>query len=247
MFGGGDEAEIPEPALPECEPWANMDQLNRERDVVGVYISGHPLDAFRFEMEYLTTKGGLEILDNMDKHRGRKMNFGGLVSKVEHRISKSGRPWGKFSLEDYQGFQDFTLFGEDYINLKDYLVEGWMVMMTGSPVRKRTWGDMVGDPGSEFKINRLDMLATSREKRLERVRININLNALTSDWVDGLELAIKGSLGKVGLTVDIFDGEHKLEMPSRGAKVDVTPAFLNELDALCVPGVAKYRFDLKKG
>jgi DNA polymerase-3 subunit alpha len=246
LFGGGDEAEIPEPLLPECEPWANMDQLNRERDVVGVYISGHPLDAFRFEMDYLTTKGGLEILDNMDKHRGRKMNFGGLVSKVEHRISKSGRPWGKFSLEDYHGFQDFTLFGEDYINLKDYLVEGWMVMMTGSPVRKRTWGDMVGDPGSEFKINRLDMLATSREKRLERVRINLNLNALTADWVDGLELAIKGSLGKVGLTVDIFDGEHKIEMPSRGAKVDVTPAFLNELDALCVPGVAKYRFDLKK-
>tara|TARA_B110000459_G_scaffold203229_1_gene258870 strand:- start:1644 stop:5999 length:4356 start_codon:yes stop_codon:yes gene_type:complete len=246
LFGGGDEAEIPEPPIPVCEPWANMDQLSRERDVVGIYISGHPLDVFRFEMDKLTTKGGLALLDNMDQHRGRKMNFGGLVSKVEHRISKSGRPWGKFSLEDYHGAQEFTLFGEDYINLKEYLVEGWMVMMTGSPVRKRTWGDMVGDPGSEFKINRLDMLATSREKRLERVRINLNLNALSGEWVDGLEMAIKGSPGKVGITVDVFDGEHKIEMPSRGAKVDVTPLFLSELDALCLPGVAKCHFDLKK-
>ncbi len=246
LFGGGDEAEIPEPVIPDAEPWADMDQLNRERDVVGIYISGHPLDLFRFEMNYLTTKGGLQILEEMDPHRGRKMNFGGLVSKVEHRISKAGKPWGKFTLEDYHSSQEFTLFGEDYINLKDYMVEEWMVMVAGSVQRRRVWKETVGDPGSEFRLSGISMLADTRKKRLERVRISLNLETLDASWIDRLELAIKGSPGTVGLTLDIFDGESKVEMPSRAAKIDVTSSFLSELDDLCAPGVAKYKFDLRK-
>ncbi|PCJ80522.1 MAG: DNA polymerase III subunit alpha [Bacteroidetes bacterium] len=246
LFGGGDEVEIPEPAIPVCEPWADMDRLNRERDVVGIYISGHPLDAFRFEMDYLTTKGGLELLENMDARRGMKCVFGGLVSKVEHRISKSGKPWGKFMLEDYHGAHEFTLFGEDYINMKEYMVEEWMILMTGTIVKKRSWGDSDIDPGSEFKINRLEMLSTARDKKLERVRINLNLHALDAAWIDKLEMAIINSKGKVGLTIDIYDGENKIVMPSRAAKVDVTNSFISDLDDLCVPGIAKYRFDLKK-
>ena len=246
LFGGGDEVEIPEPIIPESEPWANMDKLNRERDAIGIYISGHPLDLFRFEMDNLTTKGGLQILEDMDPHRGSIMNFGGLVSKVEHRISKNGKPWGKFTLEDFHGSHEFTLFGEDYINMKDYMVEEWMVMVMGSVQRRRVWKDTVGDPGSEFRLSEISMLADSKKKRLERVRISLNLTSLDSSWIDKLEHAIKESPGNVGLTLDVYDGESKVVMPSRAAKIDVTNSFLSELDEICAPGVAKYRFDLRK-
>ncbi|HIO58784.1 MAG TPA: DNA polymerase III subunit alpha [Flavobacteriales bacterium] len=246
LFGGGDEAEIPEPALPICEPWDDMDRLNRERDVVGIYISGHPLDAFRFEMDYLTTKGGLELLENMDSRRGKKCVFGGLVSSVEHRISKTGNPWGKFIMEDYHGSHEFTLFREDYINLKEYMVEDWMLLVSGNIVKKRSWGDPEIDPGSEFKITRIEMLSTAREKKLERVRINLNLNELDANWIDSLEMAMKKSKGKVGLTIDVFDGENKIIMPCRSGKVDVTNTFIADLENICKPGVANFRFDLKK-
>jgi len=174
------------------------------------------------------------------------MNFGGLVSKVEHRISKNGKPWGKFTLEDFHGSHEFTLFGEDYINMKDYMVEEWMVMVMGSVQRRRVWKDTVGDPGSEFRLSEISMLADSKKKRLERVRISLNLTSLDSSWIDKLEHAIKESPGNVGLTLDVYDGESKVVMPSRAAKIDVTNSFLSELDEICAPGVAKYRFDLRK-
>ena len=90
------------------------------------------------------------------------------------------------------------------------------------------------------------MLADSKKKRLERVRISLNLKSLDSSWIDKLEHAIKESPGNVGLTLDVYDGESKVVMPSRAAKIDVTKFFLSELDEMCSPGVAKYSFDLRK-
>jgi DNA polymerase-3 subunit alpha len=246
LFGGTDEVEIPEPMMQDCEPWTDMVRLNHEKDVVGIYISGHPLDLFRFELDNFTTKNGLALLEDMDKLRGKKLQFGGLVSKVEHRISRAGKPWGTFSLEDYFGAFEFKLFSDDYLSFKQYMVDEWMIIVSGVVQKKRSWGDSEVDPGSEFKVTKMEMLAESREKRLERVRINLNLNALDNGWIDKLEKVIKSSKGKVGLTIDIFDGKDKIVMPSRNTQVGVTNDFITQLNGLCTPGVAKYRFDIKK-
>ena len=81
LFGGEDGAmDIPEPPIPECEPWASMDLLNKEREIVGVYISGHPLDKFRLEVDHLCAKDGLARLDNMEREKGKMLTFGGLIT-----------------------------------------------------------------------------------------------------------------------------------------------------------------------
>jgi DNA polymerase-3 subunit alpha len=150
LFGGMEEMEMPEPTIPVCEPWDQMDLLSREREIIGVYISGHPLDKFRFEIRHLCSpKDGLEVLDDALKWRGRELRFAGRVVECQHRISKAGKPFGSVTVEDYRGSQRFMLFGEDYLKFKDYLVEGWFLFVKGS-VEQRRFRD---DPNDvEFKV-----------------------------------------------------------------------------------------------
>ena len=93
------------------------------------FISGHPLDKFKFEMTQIASHGGLNALEDIDNHTGKKFQFGGLVSNVEHRISKNGRPWGFFTLEDYDSSFEFRLFREDYMNFKNFMVDEWMICL----------------------------------------------------------------------------------------------------------------------
>ena len=126
------------PVIPECDPWTDMVRLNHEKEVVGIYIS-ETLDKFKFELDNFTTKNGLSILEYMDPLRGKKLKFGGLVTNVEHRISQQGRPWGMFTLEDYFGSHEFRLFSDDYLNFKNFMVDEWMVIVSGQVVKKRSW------------------------------------------------------------------------------------------------------------
>jgi DNA polymerase-3 subunit alpha len=242
LFGSDDGAmDIPEPAVPDCEPWPSMDLLNKERDIVGVYISGHPLDKFRLELEHVCAKGGLARLDNLEAERGKVLTFGGLIGNSDHRISKSGRPWGAFSLEDYHGVHEFRCFGEDYVKFKEFMVDGWMVLVT---VRVQEQG--FGREGFEAKLQAIELLADAREKRIGRLRLQVQLSALDDDWVKRFTSSVASHPGPVGVTLEVYDDDAKLEMPSRTSKVALDDAFVQELEALCVPGKAHYRLELKR-
>ena len=242
LFGGDDGAmDIPEPPIPECETWASMDLLNKERDIVGVYISGHPLDKFRLELDHLCAKGGLSRLDNLEQEKGKMLTFGGLISSCEHRISKSGRPWGFFAIEDYKGTHEFRCFGEDYVKFKEFMVEGWMVMVT-TQVKEQGFGR----EGLEAKLQSIELLSEAREKRIGRLRIQIQLSALNDGWVDRFTTSVANHPGQVGVTLEIYDDEAKLDMPSRTSKVQLDDQFVSDLEELCIPGKAQYRLDLKR-
>ena len=242
LFGGDDGAmDIPEPPVPECEEWPSMDLLNKERDIVGVYISGHPLDKFRFELEHLCAKGGLTRLDNLAQEKGKKLTFGGLILACEHRISKAGRPWGFFSIEDFKGVYEFRCFGEDYVKFKEFMVEGWMVMVTAQ-VKEQGYGR----EDLEAKIQSIELLSEAREKRISRLHIQIQLSALDDGWVNRFSSSVEKHPGTVGVTLEIYDDEAKLDMPSRTSKVQLHDEFVSDLEQLCISGQAQYRLDLKK-
>ena len=242
LFGGDDGAmDIPEPAVPECEPWPSMDLLNKEKEIVGVYISGHPLDKFRLELDHLCAKGGLERLQDLVPERGKVLTFGGLIASAEHRISKSGRPWGMFTLEDYRGTHEFKCFGEDYVKFKEFMVEGWMVILS-----TRVQEQGYGREGLEAKLQSIELLADAREKRIGRLRIQVQLSALNDDWVKQFTENVQSHPGSVGVSLEVYDDDQKLEMASRTQKVQLDDAFVDELEALCVPGKAQYRLELKR-
>ena len=242
LFGGEDGAmDIPEPPIPECEPWASMDLLNKERDIVGVYISGHPLDKFRLEVDHLCAKEGLSRLDNMEREKGKMLTFGGLITAAEHRISKSGRPWGFFSLEDYQGVHEFRCFGEDYVKFKEFMVEGWMVMVT-THVKEQGFGR----EGLEAKLQSIELLSEARAKRISRLRVQVQLAAIDEGWVEAFTSSVSDHPGNIGLTLEVYDQNKKLDMPSRSSRVELDDSFVEKLEALCIPGRAQYRLDLKR-
>lgn len=244
LFGGMEEMEMPEPAIPVCESWDQMDLLARERDVIGVYISGHPLDKFRFEIKHLCSPAeGLEVLNEPMAWRGRELRFAGRVVEAQHRISKAGKPFGSVTVEDYRASQRFMLFGEDYLKFKDYVVEGWFVFVRGS-VEQRRFRD---DPNDvEFKVRHIELLADVREKMVSRLRLQLDLQSLDEKRLDLIGKMIEGSPGSVGLTVEVHDRGNALEMPSRSHKVTLSDDFVDKLEELANIGGLHYRLETSK-
>ncbi|MBN8643067.1 MAG: DNA polymerase III subunit alpha [Flavobacteriales bacterium] len=153
LFGETSEVQIAEPIVPPCEEWSTMEKLAKEKEVVGIYISGHPLDDYRFEMKYFcNTK--LETLKNLEQHVNKTLSFGGIITNVQHKTAKNGKGWGSFVLEGYDESYEFRIFGEEYLKFRHFLIqnnfsyikimvrEGWLNQETGKK----------GDPRIQFQL-----------------------------------------------------------------------------------------------
>lgn len=149
LFGEASDVQIPEPELPICEDWGGtMEKLKREKEVVGIYISGHPLDDYKKEMEFFCNTG-LSSLKDLHGLVNRDLTFCGVISDVQHRITKTNKGWGMFTVEDYEDSFEFRLFNEDYLKFRHFLVpnsfihckikikEGWIDKKTGKPTDPR--------------------------------------------------------------------------------------------------------------
>ncbi|HLP63559.1 DNA polymerase III subunit alpha [Flavobacterium sp.] len=122
LFGETSEVQIAEPVVPPCEEWSTMEKLAKEKEVVGIYISGHPLDDYRFEMKYFcNTK--LETLKNLEQHVNKTLSFGGIITNVQHKTAKNGKGWGSFVLEGYDESYEFRIFGEEYLKFRHFLIQ----------------------------------------------------------------------------------------------------------------------------
>ncbi|MGB3608366.1 DNA polymerase III subunit alpha, partial [Psychroserpens sp.] len=114
LFGATSDVQIAEPIVPPAEEWGTMEKLAQEKEVVGVYISGHPLDDFKVEMKTFCN-GNLAMFNELDAYVNREITFGGVVTDVQHRVSKQGKGWAMFMVEDYTDSFEFRIFGEEYL------------------------------------------------------------------------------------------------------------------------------------
>src|SRR5699024_4570400 len=128
LFGEDSGVTIPEPEVPPCEEWPTMKKLKQEREVVGIYISGHPLDDFKTEMKHFC-KGKLSQLRDQEKYINRELAIGGIISDVQHLVSKNGKGWAIFTVEDYTDSYDFKIFGEEYLKYRHFLVPNNFVFL----------------------------------------------------------------------------------------------------------------------
>ena len=229
LFGGDMAVEIPTPPIPTCEPWTNLEQLAREKEVVGMYISGHPLDDFKLELRSFCSKGGLSLLKDLPTVNNRDLQFGGIVTEAVHRMTKNGRPFGMLTLEDYNHAERFFLFGEDYVRLKEYLNTGWFLYVTGR-VGMRKFSK---DPNElEFKISDISLLNEVREKKAKRLHLDVDLPMLTEELTTELEQALTSHKGAFSLRVHIKHKNTKLTMPSQSLMVDMSNELLDTLEKL---------------
>src|SRR5690554_1126272 len=145
LFGDASEVQIPEPIVPAAEEWGAMEKLAREKEVVGIYISGHPLDDYKYELKYFcNTK--LTNLNNLESFVGKQITVGGIITNIEHRVTKNGKGWGVITLEDYDGSYEFRFFNDDYLKYRMYfnqnqftymrftVREGWVDKNTGRQI-----------------------------------------------------------------------------------------------------------------
>ncbi len=185
--------------------------------MVGLYISGHPLDQFRFEIDNFCN-ASLGALKNIADRLGQELTFGGIVTDVAHRTTKTGKPFGVLTLEDYSESHAFYLFSDDYIRLKEYLVKDWFLYIKGQIVQKK-WGDMA----PEFKIGDIKMLAEVREKFSKGVLLTVRPEQIDEDWVEEMERIAGEFPGKCSLKMNLVDEQEKINVELLSRKYMINP------------------------
>jgi len=233
LFSDSEEIELNEPVAPETVAWNTMEVLRKEKEVIGMYISGHPLDEYMVELKYFS-KGHLGLLDYQDKVINRKMALGGICTKAEHRIGKTGKPWGMFEMEDYHGTFAFRLFGETYMKYRHMMVEDTFLFVKGG-VREKKWTNKEGKETRrvEFEITGIELLTEIREKLADKITIDLDLDKLDDDLLEKLNklLSSNKGKGKVSVKFQVTDRSNKtqVELPSRTIKVDASNELLDGL------------------
>jgi len=231
LFGGESEVQIEEPAIPECETWGTMEKLAKEREVVGVYISGHPLDDFKIEMKTFCN-ANLSLFNDLEKYVNREMTFGGVVTDVQHRVSKQGKGWALFTVEDYTDTYEFRIFGEEYLKFRHFLLqnnfvyvkvfvrEGWVNKDTGKKSEPR------------LQFNNFQLLQDVLENYAKKLSIQLNIKDLEVEKIQRLKHLMSMHPGNQALNFVIYDNRDqvKLTMPSRKQKVKVSQELLDELE-----------------
>jgi DNA polymerase-3 subunit alpha len=238
LFGESNAVEYKEPEVPEIGPWSSLERLSREKEVVGMYISNHPLNDYKLEIDSFC-KTNLDQLKDLDKLMGIELSFAGIITLAEHRTTKTGKPFGSIDIEDYYSNMKFFLFGEDYLKLKHMLVTGLFVLVRGR-VQQRQWSK---DPSEiEFKISAIEMLSEVRAKLAKSLTISLDLNQLDNQLLNDLTEVISQSQGGCKLNFVVHDRNSNMavEMPSKDKGVELSDEFIESLNKL--PQI-KYRLN----
>ncbi|GGG16671.1 DNA-directed DNA polymerase [Dokdonia pacifica] len=231
LFGEASEVQIPEPVVPPCEEWGTMEKLRREKEVVGVYISGHPLDDFKTEMETFCN-ATVSHFNNMEAYVNRELTFGGVITDVQHRISKNGKGWAAFTIEDFMDSFEFRMFGEEYLKLRHFLIPNTFVhakVFIREGFVNRDTGRR-SDPRTQF--NNIQQLQDVMDTYAKKLTINIDINEIAEARVQEIKTILDQHKGDNKLHFQVFEPKEKLyvRMPSKKQKVNITQDLLDALE-----------------
>lgn len=227
LFGDTDEVMIPEPNVPECEPWPLVEQLNNEKSVTGIFISGHPLDDYKMEIDNFISCP----LDEVEKHQNRSsLNLAGMVIQARHMISKNGNGWGIFEIQDYRSSLEFKLFGEDYQKFKHLLELGKALFFTVG------WQKSWRGESLEIKIKEVKLLEGLAEDMAEAITLKIPVEGLTLELVEAVDRACREHAGPHSLRMELIDRSKRLKllMKAKQRKVNATNGFIEAIEQLGV-------------
>ena len=217
--------------IPSCEAWSNLIRLKKEKDVVGIYISSHPLDDFTHEMKHFMNIS-FNHLGDLNPLVNRELNLGGIVNDVQHLESRNGKGWARFALEDFTDQYEFRIFGEDYLKYRHFLVvnqfirirlsvrEGWMNRETGK----------VGAPRMQFL--HFEMLQNTIESNAKKLTLQFDIHQLNENQLVALKDNLRSFKGTQSLYFSVYDPRKKVKLVlnSNKQKVKITSELLHFLD-----------------
>ena len=201
--------DIKSPLIAPCKQWSLTEQLDKEKEVTGIYLSGHPLDHYKFEMQHygiITVQDFNEIKESQIlAGAGKTYKLLCLVSTVNHRISRQGNKFGSFILEDYSGKTEVVLFGDDYVRHNAYLQHGQAVFITGSFKQRFSKAEF------EFKVAAIALAENIKRQLTKQVQLELDVRNLEKETVSFLEQNIKKHPGKSGLRIIITEPKENLK------------------------------------
>ena len=225
------DVEQSELEIPDSNQWDTIEKLAREREVIGIYISGHPLDDFKVEMESFCN-ANVSMFKSPKEFVGNELTIAGVITELEHRVSRQGKGWASFTLEDYVDSYEFRIFGEDYLKFKHFIilnnfihiktavVEGWKNKETG----------IIGDPRIQFKNFKL--LQDVVKSFARRLSIQLNLDDIKENKIKEIKQLLVNHKGDHNLTFVVYDQEEKIkiDMQTNKHKINISPELLELLD-----------------
>jgi len=230
LFGAmTNQMAITKPSIPKAEPWGNLEQLNREKELVGIYLSAHPLDEHKTVMTNFCNATLADLAD-LTRVEGKELSVGGIVTDVRSATTKTGKPFGGFTLEDYSGNYQATFFGKDYMDYKNFFTKGYSVFVKGK-VQEKGWGNNNGKE-LEFKVTSIQMLSDVMEKLVKGISIKLPIAGLSDAMITELQQNIESNKGSTLLKFVIFDPEKKIwvQLFSRTHRVNINKEFIDYLE-----------------
>lgn len=203
LFGGVEAVEIATPPIPKGEPWSTIEKLNKERELVGIYLSAHPLDDYSIVLHSMCNTHCTELGDKEALSKKAEIVFGGIVTALRSTFTKTGKPCGFVTLEDFEGSGELALFGEDWGQWRGMLVEGSTVYVTAKCAPRYAHSNYL-----EFKINSIDYMQTIKENRIEKLTITLDSDIVDDTVINDFNTMLKDDLaGKTQLYFQIHDVE----------------------------------------
>ena len=226
LFGDSEDILSPEPKIPQAREWSLIEKLTKEKEVTGIYISGHPLDDYKLEIENYTTC----TLEDLENHKGGNLNLAGVVIAANNRIDKKGNGYGFFTIQDYNSSLELALWRDDYNDYAARMKPGEVVFIKG----KYEYNNYREE--YQFKVQEIQQLAAIGLKMTESITLKLHVQKITDDLIDEIEDICKHSKGKLPLKIEVIepDNQIKLRFRSVSRKVNVDGEMIAKLERIGV-------------
>ncbi|MBN2786855.1 MAG: DNA polymerase III subunit alpha [Paludibacteraceae bacterium] len=226
LFGEDDAVDIVKPEIPKVEPWSPIEKLNKEKELVGIYLSAHPLDDYYIELNRYCNATTSDMKD-LSVLQGKELKLAGMINTFRNGTTKTGNSFGAFTLEDFSGNHEFMLFGKDYVEYSKYLKKDLCVILQGRvQERGADWKfakKTEGPPQLEFKIKRMSLLDELDSSVLQKLTLSFTVDNLDEEFANDLIAIIKDNKGSMSVYFTIKDAGSTiaLDMFSRGIKIEL--------------------------
>ncbi len=231
LFGGSGGFDIIKPEPVQCPDWPKLEKLNREKEVIGIYLSSHPLDDFKLEISTFAT-ATLADLQNLSEFLDRDVIVAGMVTDTKNGIGKNGKPYGSFTLQDYTDSFRFIMFDKEYLEFSKFFITGYYLLVKGRVQKRKYREDEL-----EFHIKTINLLSSVKDELIKSVTIKINPENINKEMISELMELVKDNRGETELKFLFYDPEDKisLAMFSRSIRVRLNNELISFLDDF--PGI----------
>ena len=232
LFGDASEVQIPEPVVPPCEPWHNMKTLKAEKEVVGLFLSAHPLDDFKMEIKHYCNTD-LRAFSSLENYVNKELNIAGVVTDVNHKVSKNGKGFATFILEDYKDSHEFWIFGEDYLKYRHYLIIDHFIHLKVRPnqfINRET-----GEPGRiRMQYLSFKQLQDVLPEFSKKIQLQIDIQKVNANVVNRINDIFDKYQGKVPIEITLIDHEKNINLKtqSKTKRLEINAELLNQLQQL---------------